>query len=390
MLPLLHASLAGADRARVPAAVLDRLRVDARANVHHALFLTAQLLKLLARFERAGARAVPFKGPVLAAMAYGDVTLRQFSDLDIFVHKSDLATLARLMIEEGYLSDTQDGGEETERTVASDGDVAYLGPSHYPFYRRDGRCRVDLQWRMADQYFSFSLDGEGAAWDFVDVSLAGRRVRTFAATDTLLILCVHGAKHQFEMLKWVCDVAECLHAQRDTIDWEALQRKSSALHAGRMVGLGLGLAHELLGAPLPPEVSRRIRADRTLAALVGERRATLFDGTVGSVSSAQRLVFYLRAKDTWQDQARFCVTYARQFVERLVKPTVHDISWVELPTHLSPLYFVLRPIRLLMVYARRTERPDGRDAHAPGTVPSPSKTRPVASVPPKSREGARP
>src|SRR5688572_5621224 len=184
VLPLLHAALSTVDPALVPAPVLERIRTEARANVHHALFLAAELLKLLAVFDAAGVTAIPFKGPALAAMAYGDLTLRQFSDLDIFVRKSELATIARSMLEAGYLSDTHDGDAATERSIAADGDVAYRRPSYYTFYRADGRCRVDLQWRMADRFFAFTLEGQTAAWEFATVPIAGRSVRTFAATDT--------------------------------------------------------------------------------------------------------------------------------------------------------------------------------------------------------------
>jgi hypothetical protein len=352
VLPLLHASLSTVDPALVPAPVLERIRVEARANVHHALFLTAELLKLLAVFDAAGVTAIPFKGPVLAAMAYGDLTLRQFNDLDIFVRKSELAIIARSMLATGYLSDTHDGDTATERSIAADGDVGYRRPSYYTFYRADGRCRVDLQWRMADRFFAFSLEGDTASWDFATVPIAGRSVRTFAATDALLILCVHGSKHHWEELKWICDVAECIRAQRDAIDWRALHQKASRFRAERMLGLGLRLAEDVLGATLPAEVSGRLKSDRTLASLVEERRAALFGLAAPAPRPRTGLRFYLQTKDGWQDRLTFCALYVRQFAAVLVKPTARDTSWVALPPPLEPLYYVLRPIRLLMTYAR--------------------------------------
>lgn len=378
VIPLLHAALASAGWVGVPATTQARLRAAARANVHHALFLAAQLVRLLEAFAREGLTAIPFKGPVLAATAYGDLTLRQFTDLDLFVRKAEMRALARCMLAEGYRSDTQDGGAATERALAADGDVAYRGPSYYPFYRPDGRCRVDLQWRMADRHFAFSLDDARSPWTFEDVAIAGRRVRTFSATDTLLILCVHGAKHGFEELKWICDVAQCVRMRGEAIDWRALQRKAAALHAGRMVGLGLALAHDMLGAPLPADVARRLRADRALVGLVQERRATLFGAPESS--EAPRLVFYLRTKDGWGDRARFCATYARQFLTTVVTPSARDTAWVALPPRLRPLYYVLRPLRALRDCARGANRL---------SAPSSRRAPEGASVS-KPREGARP
>jgi hypothetical protein len=387
VLPLLHASVSTVDPALVPPPVLERIRIEARANVHHALFLTAELLKLLAVFDAAGVTAIPFKGPVLAAMAYGDLTLRQFNDLDIFVRKSELAIITRSMLAAGYLSDTHDGDAATERSIAADGDVAYRRPSYYTFYRADGRCRVDLQWRMADRFFAFSLEGDTAAWDFATVPIAGRSVRTFAATDALLILCVHGSKHHWEQLKWICDIAECIRAQRDAIDWRALYQKASHLRAERMLGLGLRLAEEVLEATLPAEVSGGLKSDRTLAALVEERRAALFAPAATAPWRRPRLGFYLRTKDGWQDQIRFCAVYVRQFAAVLVKPTARDTSWVALPPPLEPLYYVLRPIRLLTTYARRARWPQRTVSTADSSTRAPQIPPPVA-VEPTKPEGA--
>lgn len=379
VLPLLHASLTSAGSALVPAPVQERIRRDVRANVHHTLFLTAELLRLLAAFDEAGLTAVPFKGPVLAAMAYGDVTLREFSDLDIFVRRSELAPIVRLLLARGYLSDTHDGGAATERAIAADGEVAYRGPSYYTFYRADGRCRIDLQWRMADRFFAFSLDAGPAVWDFGRVPLAGRAVQTFAATDALLILCVHGSKHQWEKLKWICDVAECIRAQHHAIDWRALFLNGSRLRAGRMVRFGLHLAHDVLDAVLPPEVSRQLQSDRALAALAQEWRATLTGRAAASPSDPPRLAFYLRTKDGWRDRARFCLIYVRQFVAALVKPTARDTGWIPLPQPLQPLYYVLRPVRVLTTYARRARWPRRRPSAAPRSTSSPPTQLPVAA-----------
>jgi len=386
VLPLLHASLSTVDPALVPPCVQDRIRIAVRANVHHALFLTAELLRLLAVFDAAGVTAIPFKGPVLAAMAYGDVTLRQFNDLDIFVRKSELAIVARSMLAAGYLSDTHDGDAATERSIAADGDVAYRRPSYYTFYRADGRCRVDLQWRMADRFFAFSLE-DIDAWDFATVPIAGRAVRTFAATDALLILCVHGSKHHWEELKWICDVAECIRAQRDAIDWRALYQKASHLRAERMLGLGLRLAEAVLDAALPAEVSGRLRSDRTLASLVEERRASLFAPAATAPQRRPKLGFYLRTKDGWQDRLRFSAVYVRQFAAVLVKPSARDTSWVALPPPLEPLYYVLRPIRLLTTYARHARWPQRTVSTADSSTRAPQIPPPVA-VEPTKPEGA--
>jgi len=369
VLPLLHAALTRVGSRSVPPRAMQRIRAEARANVHHSLFLMSELRRLLDVFEREGITAIPFKGPVLGAMAYRDVTLRQFTDLDLFVRRRELATLVTLMLANGYLSNAHDGAEATRRSIASDGDVAYRGPSYYAFYRADGRCRVDLQWRMAGRFFSFTLD-DLAQWELADVPFAGRGMRTFSVTDTLLILCVHGSKHQWEHLKWICDVAECIRARGDEIDWTGLRDKARLRRAGRMVCLGLALAESLLGAPVPRHVSAWVWSDPRLSVLVRDCGAALFHDAA-QAAGLPRLLFYMKTQDGWRERTRFGVTYARQWVARVVKPNDRDTAWVALPRRLEPLYYLLRPARVLASFARRASAPGRSGPSPPATFPTP-------------------
>jgi Uncharacterised nucleotidyltransferase len=92
----------------IPKSGQAELQSNFLANVQNSFFLTAELLKLLALFETHSISAVPFKGPILAASVYGNLSLRQFGDLDIFVHKEDIARAARLLVSQGYRSSGED------------------------------------------------------------------------------------------------------------------------------------------------------------------------------------------------------------------------------------------------------------------------------------------
>src|SRR5262249_44014688 len=81
--PLLYWNLKNTCPDAVPQSILDQLLADFHANTHDNLFLTAELLKLLALLAAHDIPAIPFKGPVLAAQVYRNLALRQFYDLDI-------------------------------------------------------------------------------------------------------------------------------------------------------------------------------------------------------------------------------------------------------------------------------------------------------------------
>lgn len=353
VMPLLYSSLQKSFPQAVPEASLDRLKNHFRGNVQHSFSLAAELRKLVELFDSRGIRAIPFKGPVLAASVYGDLSLRQFGDLDILVNKQNILSVGELLVSQGY----QRGGGEGDG-MDHDGhdddhdDVAYLGPNCYVFAQPERGVRIDLQWRITEKYFSFSLDNERLWERLVPVSIGGKSVLTFAPMDLLLILCVHGSKHRWEKLKWVCDVAELVRSHSRQIDWTKIQQEASGMGVGRMLGLGLFLAHELLGARLPGEVAKRVESDRRMQSVARQIREKLFTPADKPTGDFQRVVFYLKAKDRWQDRWRFCSLYVSQFVHKAITPSSKDRAGLPLPAPFFFLHYFFRPLRLALQYGR--------------------------------------
>jgi hypothetical protein len=306
--------------------------------------ITAELVRLSKRFDAAGIPMISIKGPVLAASAYGDVSLRYFGDLDMLVKQKDLPEATRLLVSLGYSSGPSDARSDPDH-------VAFRIPEFYIFHHRDNGSRVDLQWRLAETYFGFSLDREQLWSNLTPVALPGYVVQTFDPTHMLLVLCVHGSKHRWERLKWICDVSEFVRAYRTAIDWQVFQHQASTHRAERMTGVGLLLAQDLLGADVPEAVARRVEADARVRKLADDVRGTLFDARRRSAAPWTRILFYLRATDRWQDRALFGVRYVSQAFLAIFIPTVVDATVLPLPKHFSFLHYVFRPIRLLHKYA---------------------------------------
>src|SRR5207247_2195984 len=154
----------------------------ARRNLRFA----GELLRLLELFEGEGIAAVPFKGPVLAVAAYGDIALRESRDLDILVRRGDVQHAKQLLLSRGY---------RPELSVEAGHDAALLASGyHYPLRRDDGLA-VELHWNLAPREFPYPVDLEEVWTRLRPVRLGGRTVCTLASEDLLLFLCAHGAKH---------------------------------------------------------------------------------------------------------------------------------------------------------------------------------------------------
>ena len=161
--------------------------------------LAQELGGLCEAFAARSVPVVPIKGATLAVSAYGDLTLRDFSDLDLLIPEAAIGAAQAVLLAQGYeRKDPSTDPAEAEHEE---------GPYHV-FIKKRSLFRVDLQWVMAHQHFAFQLDRPEFWAHRTPVLLGNKTVQGLAPEDLLIVLCVHGSKHAWEQLKWVCDVAE--------------------------------------------------------------------------------------------------------------------------------------------------------------------------------------
>jgi Uncharacterised nucleotidyltransferase len=344
--PLLYRNLLTTCAEAVPQAILDQLREHFHTTARHNLLLTVELLRLLNLFMAHGIHAIPFKGPVLAALAYGNLALREFRDLDILVHQRDVLRAKSLLIAQGYKPMLQFPHGEG---------ATYLQARDYIFVREDGGVRVDLQWRITGRAFSFPLDTERLQNHSKSISLAGTTVPYLPPQDLLLILCVHGCKHRWERLKWICDIGEVVRVHQEA-DWGKISAHARSMGAWRMLALGLFLANNLLATPLPDHVSQSIQGDPALQPLAAQVRAHLFREADSTPSASARAVFYLSMRERFRDRVRYRLHYVHQYFRIVLIPNAADHALLPLPASLSPLYYLLRPIRMMRIYGLHPRR----------------------------------
>jgi hypothetical protein len=359
VLPLLYRRLNQICPDAVPPLRIKFLGDYFQLNAKRNLYLIAVLLKLLQAFKDNGTSAIPFKGAVLAASVYGNVALRQFADIDILVHRKDLARAREVLQSQGFVSTEPIGEIDDESTVRNNGwqaeKITALAQHFHTFVREDGKInvRVDLQWRIAHELFSFSLDSE-SLWNRVqNISLGGALVSTFNNEALLLILCAHGCKHSWQRLKWICDVAQLIESTESKDRLLLIQRTLAENHSRRVVHVGLLLAHEILGAPLPVETIREIHSDSSLKSVLNSVRNGLFVESPRAPNKRQKIVFYLKIMESWGERLNYCGHYLRGQLNSIFAPTSIERTLMPLPKELKFLYYGLRPLRLLIKYGLR-------------------------------------
>jgi hypothetical protein len=339
VLPLVHRYLKLECGTAIPQAGMSKLTTEWQFIALYNRHLAAELVRLLALLEAAGVAAVAFKGPVLAAMAYGSIELRQFSDLDILVRQADLPRVAEILTAERYLS------PHTRREGLATG---YFQESEDAFFAAGGMGAVDVHWKVTPRSFRFAPDEEAFWHRAHTVYLEVGTVTAIAPEDLLLYLCVHAAKHGWIALGGICDLAETIRA-RPAIDLKAMLDEATTLGSRRMFLTGILLAHELVGAPVNSDVVAIARRDRAVDSLARRVAIQLFSGAGRGRSQFDPWAIPIRSIESTRARMHYVV-------RRMLAPTMGDYELIPLPASLFPLYWVIRPFRMAVQYGPRLFR----------------------------------
>lgn len=340
IIPILAESLNRTAPEALPKDLLSQLRNASYNNAHKNLFRTAELLKLLKLFEANDIPVIPFKGPVLTATLYGNLALRQFGDLDLLVQKPDVSKAIDLLISQGYQLPPQ--LTEVQQKSYLEGKHFQESAHHqksYNFVRQDQKVIVELHWLISQKSFPFSVDFQHLWNNSQPLSLAGTIVPQFSPEDRLLYLCMHGAKHTWTQLKWVCDLAELLQSHQ-SLNWEQVMKQAGQLGSERMLRLGLFLTHELFGSTLPDELLSKLQGDRLVKSLSLQVHEWIFKKPPTQFEVYR---FRLQVRERWVDKFRY-------FYHLAFTPTRKELLLISLPKSLFFLYHIVRPVRLIIKY----------------------------------------
>ena len=318
------------DEARgLPLEIERSLRPLYQANLRRSLWFTAELARAIEHFERRHLRAVPYKGPVLAQSLYDDVGLRSFSDLDFLISPVDFERAKHALSEIGY-HPAVDIPAPVERLWLR---TAY----ERSFDGAAGKYLVELQWAVLPHFYAVDLRVDDLLGRAGRISIGAREVPCLSPEDSLLVLCLHAAKHLWTRLIWLSDIAVTVRTQ--TIDYSVVFSRAFELGIGRMLGVSFWLVKNVLHADLPGPAQEMVASDPRVPVLGREFSGRLARGATYDFESTEyfRLILELRERrgDRWR------------YLWRLIwTPSSGEVAAVQLPEALFPLYRIVRICRL--------------------------------------------
>jgi hypothetical protein len=306
-----------------------------RRQTVFALGLTAEMFHLLEQFAGLDIATLVTKGPALSVRCYGDPGIRQYGDIDLIVRDADMQRVTEAMIARGYAP-----------KVPLSAIKASKFPGEYAFRKPATDLLVEFHTERTFRYHPRRLSIERLFARCSFVMIDGRAVPALSIEDELVLICIHGAKHFWERLMWIADVAALI--SRNAVDWVRAGAAAHEVGAEKILRLGLRLAMDVAGAALPEQVAAQVRADSSatrLAAQIAKRLGARDSRKIGIV---ERAAFRARIRGGFWDGFVYLVRLS-------LSPTEED--WVTgAETQRSWLLDALgRPVRLARKHGRNSE-----------------------------------
>lgn len=329
--PLLYWHLKDIESEYLPEEQLESLKRTFYLNIGRNLYLSAELARITRLFDEQGIVSVPFRGPIIAQRAYQNIGLRQAGDLDFLIHSKDGLRVQQLLIQQGYQ-------QVAPGALTANQELAFIQFSSERCYiKLSPRAEIDIHWDLFKKQFRLPFDLGYFHNRLITAKIDNQEYQVFDVESMLLLLCLHGSKHNWSRLQWICDIAEILHSDIE-IDWDKLLKEVKRLNVERMFYLGILVAHDLLGAPLPEAIPEKNLTDDFLQS----RLVSIYDNLFSDPLEIKQDVLSERRalREKWQDRAAY-------FIYQLFTPTHFDIQMLNLPKRLFWVYSIVRLLRLV-------------------------------------------
>jgi hypothetical protein len=334
VVPLLYDRLRNLAGENVPSETLDELMKLYRAIAVQNLRKAEHLLHVMSLLSRHGIVTLALKGPSLAVQLYGDLSLRQFNDLDILIHEKDFYRTCELLTMEGYRQAIEVNPDKKKRLIKTGNDLHFI---------RQGYS-VELHWGVANKMFVSPLECEEFWQRLEKIHILDTAICALPPETLFLFLCHHGANHQWDRLKWIADIAQLIKIYPD-LDLFALRNKAQNIGFLRAFDLGILLAERFGGIKLPENLYKEINDNPVVEKLFNQvKNKSIIEASVpGGISGA---FFFLRSREKVSDW----LLYIRNLVF-----LPRQIDWIvfDIPDYLYPLYYLIRPIRLFYLISLR-------------------------------------
>lgn len=337
--PVLYQKLKSTGEKWVPSIVVRALQMRYQNNTLKILYLCGEMDRVAKAFHEHNIKSLHLKGPILAQELYGDISMRKFKDLDILVPKEELARTEQLLITLGY-------EKHEANTVLNE---VKWREHHFEYHHKDRKTSIEIHWRLcpfpANEPRFEDLWARKKASKLTDIP-----VYYPGEEDLFLYLVSHGARHGWFRLKWLYDIHQCARLLQSP---ENLLKKNEFKNTN-IVGQALILAHQLFQTPLSANTVKQLKTCSYKLA----HQALIYITSILVLTPLPENIRTRHERYLFSLNGTFRQKYWA-FLIVLFYPSPRDKALFKLPKHLHGLYFLLRPILVVVRKIRKNKAFEG-------------------------------
>ena len=265
----------------LPGELAEKLKQAFLENAARNMRLYQELGKLLLRLQGQDIDVIALKGAHLAEAVYDNIGLRAMGDVDLLVRKDDLLRVEQELLALGYKPD------DCNRVIAQSN-------HHFHYTLPKNGLHVEIHWVLVESGLPFQVDVEGLWNRAQSVTLAQVSALALSPADLLLHLCLHTAKHTYNMrIRMLCDIGEVVRRYGTGLDWQEIGTRAWQWGITHAVYVFLRLAQELLEVAVPVDWLASLEPagidERYLVLAHQQILATRMDGSAAQSAQAARL-----------------------------------------------------------------------------------------------------
>jgi len=300
-------------------------------NLQKNLLMWGELLNISKKCDENGLKIIPYKGSILALMAYDNLSLREFDDIDLYVSYEDIPKVKKILISSGYELSTQ--------LTNSQEKVYNKFQRELTLINKFNNILVELKWKFPVPSFSFQEDpniilSSGSQ----KIELNHAKIETLTPEYLLILLSLHNAGHYWPYLSWICDISELLKSQK-FFDWPLALDTASRIGACRILNINLLLSYDLFETKIPVNVLSQLKQD-DVAKVVSEKIKNNLFSNKGQLNLNEKIILRLKIRENK-------INKTKDFFKLIFNPTTEVITSTQLHYYLYPAYFFLRLIQII-------------------------------------------
>jgi hypothetical protein len=310
------------------------------------LHSTFKLIEIAQILEKNRIAILPFKGTTLAKRAYNNLALRQYVDLDILVKPKDFEKTVEILLANNFelISNTFEF-KRKPLFLRHKKDIGLINS--------EDNIRIELHWKLSGSHFALPLEID-ELWNRLEtINLGGKEINVLPFYDLFVYLCLHGSRHKWEKFSWICDLHELILIKEngsEKFNWEAVHRHAKKYGCEKVVELGLFLVQYFYELKIDYPGFEHIKFDATFLKIAHQIQKKAFSRDVNSSKIGDWYLYHLTLKERKTDRLRLHIYYLIWIFKLTFKPNALDEQVFHLPTIFYPLYYILRPFRLLFNY----------------------------------------